>query len=97
MEPMQRSSCRYTDLQPVAYYESYSTNSGDISPYNSPPPSHYHANGYHHGEGAHPNGGGVEATVSPRRRVAPVRTNTTRTKWSTSWRRGIRDRGRGGV
>lgn len=56
MEPMQRSSCRYTDLQPVAYYESYSTNTGDISPYNSPPPSHY-SNGYHHGDGPHPTTG----------------------------------------
>ncbi|XP_071824123.1 transcription factor SUM-1-like [Apostichopus japonicus] len=67
MEPMQRSSCRYTDLQPVAYYESFSASSGDISPYNSPPPSHYHNNGFHHGEGAHPNGGrgGTHCYPSP--------------------------------
>ncbi|PIK38401.1 putative transcription factor SUM-1 [Apostichopus japonicus] len=58
MEPMQRSSCRYTDLQPVAYYESFSASSGDISPYNSPPPSHYHNNGFHHGEGVTQRGKG---------------------------------------
>lgn len=35
MEPMQRSSCRYTEMQTVSYYDGYPSTNGDMNAYNA--------------------------------------------------------------
>ena len=44
-----RSSCRYTEMQPMSYYDNYPATNSDMANYNTLPHSMYVSNGYHDG------------------------------------------------